>query len=151
MRFRRTTSNCFANQWFEIRGRATMRPCSWDVASCSVALNTASYVRSFTHVHRLLTLRRGSALFQSAARAPTRKVSHAMPWAHGVVVSHPLSMREALGSIPSVSTFASSCLRASLGGGPLARTGGAIMSCFAGGIFVVGWGCVGAFCMSPGV
>ena len=26
-------------------------------------------------------------------------------WAHGVVVSHPLSMREALGSIPSVSTF----------------------------------------------
>ena len=24
-------------------------------------------------------------------------------WAHGVVVSHPLSMREALGSIPSVS------------------------------------------------
>ena len=25
-------------------------------------------------------------------------------WAHGVVVSHPLSMREALGSIPSVST-----------------------------------------------
>ena len=25
--------------------------------------------------------------------------------AHGVVVSHPLSMREALGSIPSVSTF----------------------------------------------
>ena len=28
-------------------------------------------------------------------------------WAHGVVVSHPLSMREALGSIPSVSTFES--------------------------------------------
>ena len=27
--------------------------------------------------------------------------------AHGVVVSHPLSMREALGSIPSVSTFMS--------------------------------------------
>ena len=26
-------------------------------------------------------------------------------WAHGVVVSHPLSMREALGSIPSVSTL----------------------------------------------
>lgn len=26
--------------------------------------------------------------------------------AHGVVVSHPLSMREALGSIPSVSIFA---------------------------------------------
>ena len=26
-------------------------------------------------------------------------------WAHGVVVSHPLSMREALGSIPSVSIF----------------------------------------------
>ena len=26
-----------------------------------------------------------------------------MTWAHGVVVSHPLSMREALGSIPSVS------------------------------------------------
>ena len=26
-------------------------------------------------------------------------------WAHGVVVSHPLSMREALGSIPSVSKF----------------------------------------------
>ena len=28
---------------------------------------------------------------------------HALPRAHGVVVSHPLSMREALGSIPSVS------------------------------------------------
>ena len=28
-------------------------------------------------------------------------------WAHGVVVSHPLSMREALGSIPSVSIFSS--------------------------------------------
>ena len=28
-------------------------------------------------------------------------------WAHGVVVSHPLSMWEALGSIPSVSIFAS--------------------------------------------
>ena len=28
-------------------------------------------------------------------------------WAHGVVVSHPLSMREALGSIPSVSISAS--------------------------------------------
>ena len=27
-------------------------------------------------------------------------------WAHGVVVSHPLRMRKALGSIPSVSTFA---------------------------------------------
>ena len=27
-------------------------------------------------------------------------------WAHGVVVSHPLSMREALGSIPSVSILA---------------------------------------------
>ena len=27
----------------------------------------------------------------------------AITWAHGVVVSHPLSMREALGSIPSVS------------------------------------------------
>ena len=26
-------------------------------------------------------------------------------WAHGVVVSHPLSMREALGSIPSVSIY----------------------------------------------
>ena len=26
-------------------------------------------------------------------------------WAHGVAVSHPLSMREALGSIPSVSTL----------------------------------------------
>ena len=26
-------------------------------------------------------------------------------WARGVVVSHPLSMREALGSIPSESTF----------------------------------------------
>ena len=31
-----------------------------------------------------------------------------MHGAHGVVVSHPLSMREALGSIPSVSTFAPS-------------------------------------------
>ena len=31
-------------------------------------------------------------------------------WAHGVVVSHPLSMREALGSIPSVSTFVSPLL-----------------------------------------
>ena len=29
--------------------------------------------------------------------------------AHGVVVSHPLSMREALGSIPSVSTLAPAC------------------------------------------
>ena len=28
-----------------------------------------------------------------------------LPRAHGVVVSHPLSMREALGSNPSVSTF----------------------------------------------
>ena len=27
------------------------------------------------------------------------------PWAHGVVVSHPLCMRKALGSIPSVSTL----------------------------------------------
>ena len=27
----------------------------------------------------------------------------AVIWAHGVVISHPLSMREALGSIPSVS------------------------------------------------
>ena len=34
--------------------------------------------------------------------------ARASRWAHGVVVSHPLSMREALGSIPSVSTFASS-------------------------------------------
>ena len=25
-----------------------------------------------------------------------------LPWAHGVVVSHPLRMRKALGSIPSV-------------------------------------------------
>ncbi len=32
-------------------------------------------------------------------------------WAHGVVVSHPLSMREALGSIPSVSTFAVGSVR----------------------------------------
>ena len=31
--------------------------------------------------------------------------------AHGVVVSHPLSMREALGSIPSVSTFAVGSVR----------------------------------------
>ena len=29
-------------------------------------------------------------------------------WACGVVVPHPLSMREALGSIPSVSTFCAS-------------------------------------------
>merc|ERR1739837_17699 len=32
------------------------------------------------------------------------------PWARGVVVSHPLSMREALGSIPSVSSFSSAVL-----------------------------------------
>ena len=33
-------------------------------------------------------------------------------WAHGVVVSHPLSMREALGSIPSVSIcMSSACQR----------------------------------------
>ena len=38
-------------------------------------------------------------------------------WAHGVVVSHPLSMREALGSIPSVSIFAA--------GGPSAGTAAA--------------------------
>ena len=31
--------------------------------------------------------------------------NHECNWAHGVVVSHPLSMREALGSIPSVSIF----------------------------------------------
>ena len=31
---------------------------------------------------------------------------HDVNGAHGVVVSHPLSMREALGSIPSVSIFA---------------------------------------------
>ena len=30
---------------------------------------------------------------------------HDVNGAHGVVVSHPLSMREALGSIPSVSIF----------------------------------------------
>ena len=30
---------------------------------------------------------------------------HDVNGAHGVVVSHPLSMREALGSIPSESTF----------------------------------------------
>ena len=30
-------------------------------------------------------------------------------WAHGVVVSHPLSMREALGSIPSASTLRAGC------------------------------------------
>ena len=35
-------------------------------------------------------------------RNSTRNNEH---WAHGVVVSHPLSMREALGSIPSVSIF----------------------------------------------
>jgi hypothetical protein len=37
-------------------------------------------------------------------RAPVQGMG-AGRWAHGVVVSHPLSMREALGSIPSVSTF----------------------------------------------
>ncbi len=43
----------------------------------------------------------------------TRKAPHdasefvAWAWAHGVVVSHPLSMREALGSIPSVSSLPS--------------------------------------------
>ena len=30
-------------------------------------------------------------------------------WAHGVVVSHPLRMRKALGSIPSGSTFLHTC------------------------------------------
>ena len=37
---------------------------------------------------------------------PLRKdtIASLRTWAHGVVVSHPLSMREALGSIPSVST-----------------------------------------------
>ena len=42
--------------------------------------------------------------------------------AHGVVVSHPLSMREALGSIPSVSR----CKKLGLGGaGPPKRSRGA--------------------------
>ena len=35
---------------------------------------------------------------------------HGCHWAHGVVVSHPLSMREALGSIPSVSSCSSAVL-----------------------------------------
>ena len=39
-------------------------------------------------------------------RALTKKFNQPVPSrAHGVVVSHPLSMREALGSIPSESTF----------------------------------------------
>ena len=39
---------------------------------------------------------------RGAVRFSLRHVQTAS-WAHGVVVSHPLSMREALGSIPSVS------------------------------------------------
>jgi hypothetical protein len=37
-------------------------------------------------------------------RAPVQGMG-AGRWAHGVVVSHPFSMREALGSIPSVSSL----------------------------------------------
>ena len=43
---------------------------------------------------------RGGSRHSNAAQTLAR-------WAHGVVVSHPLSMREALGSIPSVSIFSS--------------------------------------------
>ena len=45
--------------------------------------------------------------FSHAARVMLErlKVTATLSRAHGVVVSHPLSMREALGSIPSVSTF----------------------------------------------
>ena len=46
--------------------------------------------------------------FSHAARVMLErlKVTATLSRAHGVVVSHPLSMREALGSIPSVSIFA---------------------------------------------
>ena len=48
----------------------------------------------------------------------SRLITCAFHWAHGVVVSHPLSMREALGSIPSVSKL---CLCTSVAfGGPYA-------------------------------
>ena len=44
-------------------------------------------------------------------------------WAHGVVVSHPLSMREALGSIPSVSISSTSpSLPSTNAGSPQVKT-----------------------------
>ena len=43
---------------------------------------------------------------------------HPLSWAHGIVVSHPLSMREALASIPSVSTSFNAHARSSGSGRP---------------------------------
>ena len=45
------------------------------------------------------------ALLASALNASMSKVEDVVNWACGVVVSRPLSMRKALGSIPSESTF----------------------------------------------
>ena len=50
----------------------------------------------------LLLTRRGAQAKQAIVMACVTRFH----WAHGVVVSHPLRMRKALGSIPSVSTFA---------------------------------------------
>jgi hypothetical protein len=47
--------------------------------------------------------------YRSRARGVDRLVAE-LTWARGVVVSHPLSMREALGSIRSVSTFVAGAL-----------------------------------------
>ena len=74
-------------------------------------------MKPFTWRARLPAAARSWRLQGKLARAP--RLGAALPaqffcserrnvvkWAHGVVVSHPLCMRKALGSNPSVSTFA---------------------------------------------
>ena len=58
--------------------------------------------------------------------------------AHGVVVSHPLSMREALGSIPSVSMLASDVWSALL----YAYRSGSVNMCIRGRVSCVPARCV---------
>ena len=87
-------------------------PCQFSLYICLVAQRMCSNAVVFNiHCSIAVSLSACASGVQAALRCAQVHVESMVQapvsnhWAHGVVVSHPLSMREALGSIPSVSIW----------------------------------------------